>query len=356
MISREAIQKAQSALKDCVVPHRILDEKVQEVFTKITMSPAGTVILLVGVAGAGVTRVARAVRDQCRRESHPFNPFSILELTAVAPTKGLFNWSTFFSGGLAALDEPILGQRRRATESHQRVTEYFGSAVYRGESEHRTDFTEALQNRGCRTVSVLNAHFMLRRLWPDELHYPLQLFHQLTGGRGKLPANVLLAGNRDLLKMIRNDSGVDLCTQVVHVPTYSPTVPEDVIAFTQMLHRYQGVLGDSIESNLLVNNNESLATRTRGSAGWMKKVCIDALNTIPTDSPRPLQWSDIEKHLPPNRALRRIDAETEAILEWLADHPEALDTPATSSDKANPQRRRRRVGERNPARDLVGGS
>lgn len=356
MITEQDLQAAQRRLRDSVVSHRILDEKIQEVFTKVTLSPAGTVIVLVGVSGSGVTRVARAVRELCRKGSNPFNPFCAIELTAIAPTKGGFNWSTLFSNGLATLEEPILGQRRRATESPRGITEYFGSAVYRGESEYRTDFTEALQKRGCRLVSVLNAQFMLRRLWPEEFHHPLQLFHQLAGSRGKLPAVVLLSGTKDLLKMVRNDSGVHLCSQVVYVPNYLSTVPEDVLDFTQLLFRFQEMMGDCIEQNILVDNNEVLAKRTRGSSGWVKKSCVDALMSIPISDPRPLSWGDIEKHLPPIRALRRLDTETDAIREWLADHPDSHDAPTADLEHQRPKRRGRRVGERNPARDPVGGS
>ena len=353
----EKLKDAADLLDRRPIAHPILEEIIQEVQTRITMAPRGTVILLIGVAGVGVTRVARAARDAYRRNSQPFNPYCAIEIVARAPISTKFGWKKFFASSLAALDEPVLGQRRRATESSLRVTTFTETAQFRGADDYRSDLENALLRRGCSVMSVLHADFFLRRMPIEEAPHVLQLFDQLVSVCSH-PRVALLSGRPSLLQIIRNDSRGDLCAEVIVVPPLDVRTESGRKAAIEMLAGFEQLLINIIVPNTLTANAEEIIHRIVGATGWVKRAISKAISDIlRLKHPRMIVWSDIRKHLPGRRVREQLEAEVREIAEWC----EYLDSGETGSPtialEGKPYAKRKRsgrVGERSPSRDSVG--
>lgn len=359
MTTKDGLIAAQQRLTKEVIDHHILREKISEVHSHLSLPIPGTVVLLVGLPGTGATRIARAVRERCRSDVRPFSPFTAIEIAARAPTSSRFRWKAFFETGLGVLEEPILGQRRRATEAPDRKTEFVGFATFRGEEEVRSDFENALRRRTTKVLSVTHAHNMLRRLPPEEMHHPLLVFQELAGTRWHLPSVVMLSGKYDLQKMIRNDSKADLSTVVIDVPPYPVASPSEADArnWLEAVGGFAALLKDVVPDGMLEERAKDLAQGTLGNVGWVKRALSDSLKDVQEGGkPRELRWKDIERRLPTERARKRMAEELLLGVEWFAGRPEedgqAPDENQGGSKGGRP--RRGRVGERNASRDRVG--
>lgn len=356
-VLRKKLNDAAELLDRRPIAHPILQETIKEVHTRIAMARHGTVFLLVGIAGVGVTRVARAVKDLYRRNSHPYNPHSLIEVVARAPINAKFGWKPFFASSLSALDEPVLGQRRRAIESNLRLTAFTTTAQFRGAEDYRTDLQNALLRRNCNVISVIHADFFIRNMRIEETSHVLQLFDQLVSV-GQNPRVALLSGRPALLKIIRDDSRVDLCVEVVVVPPFDTTSDKGKKAAIEMLAGFEALISPVIVPNTLIENAQEIVERTVGTTGWVKRAISTAISDVLLlDRVRMIEWSDIRKRLPSKLARERLRSELDEISRW-CEHlmTDEHQSPGVTSESGVTAKGRPsgRVGERKSSRDPVG--
>lgn len=341
------------------VSHQIFNDVKKEVLTRISLAPRGTVFILVGIAGVGTTRIAKAVREDYRRNSNPFNPYSAIEVAARAPISSKFGWKKFFAGALTALDEPVLGQKRRASESIKRFTTFTETAQFRGPEDYRNDLENALMRRGCEVISVLYADFFLRRMPPDEFPHVLQFFDQLVSVC-RTPRVALLSGRAALLQMIAGDSRGDLCVEVIEVPPLEDQSETGVKVIVEMLAGFEALIPQILPPETLVKNAQEISTRTVGATGWVKRALTQAISDVLLlERPRKLTWSDIKRRLPSTRVTEQLKAELKEIADWLdylKSGDRRVESKATETDASEKKKHKRRPGERGPSRDPVGGN
>jgi len=239
-------------------------------------------------------------------------------------------------------------------DSPSRLTEFIGCAEFRSGERYRKDFQNVLAQRGTRLCVVTKAHYILRRLHEDDYDIPLAAFHDLADNRLQLPQSVILAGNAPILRMRNRQAELDLHTTAVFV---WPLEAADRREFLALLKTYERMLEGLIEEGALVRNAEAIFAAIKGCDGWLRRALIRALALLAESSI--LSWTAIQRQLP-TPAEQSVLHDEIALLRSAASG-EALGTSATgpaSASGTTSKRRmaRRRVGERNPARDRVGSS
>jgi hypothetical protein len=366
MSTPDAIDHALRLLEARNVDHPEFLDKAAELRARCEIAPSGTVILLTGISGLGTNRIARYVRAEIYKQTSPYNPYLICEVDAKPPTEGRFNYRRFYIDGLKALNEPVLGQRKRAKETDSGRTEYKEQANFRGPEEYRADFEDALGKRGTRILILTDAHFLLRTLKPNEYHYAFSVFRKLVNGRAGGPQVAILSGTpviRDLLGSEDNpeltNSGIDQAAVLIDVKVPDPSTKSGKENAVAMLKGFEEILGAAAEKMLLTSEValKKLEARTLFVPGVIKQALVGALQAAKKKASATISWNDVYVHLPLKRQLQRLRADIEAArIRCLDGVPEPAPQEKAADDerKESKEKTSRRVGERNAASDPVG--
>lgn len=346
----ERILAASNKLRRDLVMHEQREESLGQIHALVHHAIRGHVYLLVGPAGAGVTAIARKLRTLEAEGSRPHNPFQAIEFPALAPTEGRFRYKAFWQLGLEALSAPILGQGRRATESPSRLTEFVGLAEFRAAERYRADFQNVLAQRGTRLCIVTKAHNLLARLREEDYVVPLAAFHDIADSALQLPQAVVISGNPSLLRVLHREAELDINSSVVYVPP----MREDIKAFKGLLKSYEQMLEDIIETGALVRNAQDVFSAILGCDGWLRRALVRALALLKEG--KTLDWDQIRCQLP-SVGEHALLAKEIALTQYASENGNQIRPAPQASGPLRPTkprpRQRRRVGERNPARDTV---
>lgn len=292
------IQSARKSLRINFIEHPRQTETIKLLETETTFSLNGRVFLLIGLPGFGVTTIAKALKSNINRETHPFNPFQALEIKAKAPPSGSFNWKTFFEEGLTLLNEPVVGQRLRAIDAPNGITKFAGNAMFRGVDKYLNDFSSALSRRMTRTIIVHNAHNMLLGVDEKLKGRAFAVMHQLADGPAQNPLNVVLCGTPALLKVLTDDPSQYLHLRKVVVPPYAQD-EKDLSQYMTLLSGYEDLLKNVMEPRCLKDHAKDIYDRTLGGVGWIEAMLSDSLVQLELRPDAPLSWDDVKKHMPP---------------------------------------------------------
>lgn len=351
-MTQDQIDAALRRLQRESVAHDLFVTTLEQAVINASFSLSGMVHIVTGPPGCVMT-LGRAVGNRLRAQSHPFNPHSAIVITARPPLRKDFQWNAFFKEGLEALDQPILGQTRRATESSRGVTDFQGSATFRSAEDCRKDFRLALQGRMTRTLVVLNAHHMLVGLDEEdeeEMRRPLSVFSDLAGEVNGCPTSVILSGEPGLLKMRHRSAETDLVSKRLTMRGYDDIQGEkEAKNFLGLLMAYEKMLENVMEPRALTSNAKAIRDRTHGTDTWIRRALWCAVVLLRPGN-KQLKWTDIKEHLP-------TDAEAIVIgrhLEPNSSKPAAAKELKSMSNEGSGRRGTRRPGTRGPASDPVG--
>jgi hypothetical protein len=351
-MSPDTLREIHRKLESTIIEHSTYRHVLGELESIVTYALPGSIVLLVGAPGTGVTAIARACHRRLQIACRPENPFCAVELVARVPTRGRFHWKDFWESGLEVLEEPILGQRRRATESAKLYTEFLGSAAFRAEDNLRRDFEHILHRRGCRTLFISGADAMLRRAPDDDLTLPLEIFQQMAARKFERPKVVVMGGGIPLLRTMHRKASLDLHTTVLHVPPLSAHNEAAAADFISAVKSFEEILIPLVESGTLVGNASTLHAASAGCIGWLKQAISDALARMEERKKERLNWKDIQRELPRAKKREVLQHEISTIAGYFEES--AASSPSPDTPDRGRSRNGRRVGERNPSRDRVG--
>ncbi|TDU26522.1 hypothetical protein DFR24_3549 [Panacagrimonas perspica] len=365
MSSTENIDLALRRLEERTVDYPDFIETAAQLRARCELAISGTVILLTGVGGLGVNRIARFAKSELQKGAERYNPYMVCEVDAKPPTEGRFGWRTFFVEGLKSLGEPALGQRKRATESASGRTEFNGNANFRSLDDYRDDFSSALRKRETRVLIVTDAHFMLRTLRPKEYHHAFALLNKIVNARNGGPQVVVLSGSpviRDMLGSNENpevtNSSIDQAAVLIDVKAIDSSTSQGKASAVAMLKGFQELLGDAAEEKFLADKKvlQQIEMRTLFVPGYIKKALVAALQDVRKMGKDKIAWSDVKKHLPSQQQLKRLREDLEAA--ELRTNDEARQDDQEKKEESKPdgggKPNGRRPGERGPASDPVG--
>lgn len=339
------------------------------------------VVVVTGPTGVGKSTLARKLyrelRDACGAEtSAKRGIIPVLGLSAVPATGRTFSWKDFYIRLLFQARDPVTNTSLLASSS----PDLLGDVIVDSPADRmladklRRCVENALKRRECRWLIVDEGHHIL--LHKDDFVNQVQ-FETLKSLAIETDTTIILIGTYKLLD-IRDQSGQLMRrSDMIHLPRYDLRVREDQQNFVQVLKSFQGYF-DLERPPALLKDADRYFIKTIGCVGILKEWLTRAYaEYLRLECTKPF---DIDFALPyalPNKALITIAKEATAGEEKLRDVDEQAlldvlrprlvvplpESPAASgAQDAKPQAPspsmqsgRRRVGERNPRRDPVGG-
>lgn len=354
--------------KKFLANHHHLATAYGEAMSAINRSTGPRVVIVAGPTGVGKSTMARQIYKQLRQiyadeiaKDKGFVP--VMGISAVPPNGSNFNWKDFYirmltSHGDVMIDRKLLIPRQGEIFTDTSAPSHLERSVTEA---LRRSLENSLRQRRTRVLIIDEAHHMLMVKDPSRLEYQFEALKSLTI---ETDVTIVLVGTYRLLD-IRDQSGqLVRRSEIINLPRYDIRNKKDAEAFASLVrtltqHLPFGQVPD-FKPNL-----DYIYAKSAGCTGILKDWFSKGAEQAIAAGKKTITLADLEKLALPNKSLRTIIEEALYGERKLEDEDIGgisdllrKGIPAIAEDAANRPRRRspRRIGERNPVRDPVGGA
>ena len=344
-----------------IVAHPYLKEAHQKIWQALQNPSKAHLIFVIGPTGVGKTTLRSRLEQQLwgagisAIEKNPGH-IPVIGLEVVVADADNFRWRDYYTRALHALDEPAMEEKELPLRIERERPDLKSSGRYKITSELRWALEQALHHR-CPAAFIV-----------DEAQH----FRRISGGRRLLDqmdtikslANLtgiphVLIGTYELLSFSHLSAQLDRRSCEIHFPRYHLDIPEELQAFKRVLLTFQRGLPLMGEPDLL-SQVEYFYENSVGCVGVLKDWLTRALAASLENGQETLTRKVLEEHALPTRSLLRMAREMREGEESLA--PNAREQTelrsllglSTEMTKEQPANSSRKVGKRNPMRDVVG--
>jgi GH24 family phage-related lysozyme (muramidase) len=347
---------------------------------QLLREPAGASLVFVfGPTGVGKTTLRRRIEQRLCAEALPEldreqGRLPVVGMEAVAPDSGTFRWRDYYVRALVALEAPLLGSALvLSPEGADRAIDRSAALLHRiATTEVRRALEQALRQRRPTAFLIDEAQHLTKmasgRRLQDQVDC-LKSLASLTETVHVLIGTYDLLAFRDLNAQLRRRS-VD-----IHLPRYQAESAADRRAFQSVLWAFQRHLPLAAEPDLL-RDWEFCYERSVGCVGILKEWLTRCLVAVLEAGEASLTSTQLHRWAPAPVQCLKLLAEARDGEAQLAEPPESSarlrlglglaslpEGPGAGPDDATGAqppvgtRRKsdRRVGERQPTRDPVGG-
>jgi len=347
--------------RDKVVAHPHLKEIHQQLWQAIQQPAGASLIFVFGPTGVGKTTLRCRLEQQLWEAGRPaieHDPghIPVVGLEVAVADADSFRWRDYYKRALAALDEPMIDHKILPDHLLYKGAELRNDGRYKVTSELRWALEQALRHRRPTAFIVDEAQHFKRiasgRRLLDQMD-TLKSLANLTG------ITHVLIGTYELLGFAQLSAQLDRRSCEIHFPRYHIDVPEEMLAFKRILLTFQRHLPLTGKPDL-VAQAEYFYERSVGCVGVLKDWLTRALAAALEDGQETLTQTVLERQALPTRKLLRMAREIREGEETLTANSRAqtelrslLGMSIESAEQHNPPSRRK-VGKRNPVRDVVG--
>jgi hypothetical protein len=340
-----------------VVAHPHLKETHQQLWQTIQQPTGTSLIFVFGPTGVGKTTLRCRLEQQLWEagqaaiEQNPGH-IPVVGLEVAVADADSFRWRDYYKRALMALDEPMIDHKRIP----EQIAEPKVSKRYRVTSELRWALEQTLRYRQPTAFIVDEAQHFKRIASGRRLLDQMDTLKSLANLSG---TTHVLIGTYELLSFAHLSAQLDRRSYEIHFPRYHVDIPEEMLAFKRVLLTFQRHLPLMGEPDL-VAQAEYFYERSVGCVGVLKDWLTRALAATLEDGLETLTQAILEKQALPTRKLLRMAREIREGEETMTADSRAqtelrsvLGMPIESAERQAPSSSRK-VGKRNPVRDLVG--
>ncbi len=361
--------------KSFTIAHPLLKE-ADAALKQAIQEPAGwSLIFVYGPTGVGKTTLRRRVEKHLKEsmmEALRQNPglVPVVSMEAAAPDSSQFSWKDYYRRALLALDEPLIDQKLTCNvrSSFHNVRDTFGRALTDPRAaglELRLALESALIHRRPAAFFVDEAQHLAKMKSGRKLQDQLDSIKSLASLTNTVH---ILVGTYELLPFRNLSAQLSRRSIDIHFPRYRAERSEDYTAFRNVLFTLQRHLPLPGESDLLPHL-EYCYERSIGCVGLVKDWLTRGLSLAMNQGANAVSRKILEKtawSLDQSERMARetVDGESDVSekeekrdrLRHLLRLGATSSATAPAAARVNPPVRqvRRRVGQRKPARDLVG--
>lgn len=355
-----------SYFRALTIGHPFLSEAYDELRSAIRDAAPGSLILVQGPAGVGKTtllqRVERGITEELLPElARDPERLAVVRLDAVAPEAGSFNWKDYFRRLLLALEEPMVDRKTvtAPAASAERGHLALLASPYSVSAKLRYAAEQALHHRRPLAVMIDDAQHLATVSSGRKL---LDQLNTIKSVANLTRTTHVLAGTYELLAL-RNLSGQLSRRSVdVQLGRYRAEDETERRAFVNALWTFQQHLPLASTPDL-VKDWDYFYERSIGCVGVLKDWLTRSLAVALHDGGNTLTRRDLQRRALTIAQCAKMLAEAVEGERRLMETEEEkaqlrrnlgleVETPHARSQV--PAQQRRRVGQRNPARDPVG--
>lgn len=350
--------------KNFVFGHPIASSTFKELVGALTASVSPRVLIFTGPTGVGKSTLTRAA---CNRILEYYKKQMIAEpdfvplatISAVPPNSNGFSWKDFYIRLLSGQHEPLvdrkllLPRQPSLLPGHGLGEKYLENSVA---DSLRRAVEEYCRHRRTRFLVIDEAHHMLLVNNQQRLECQFECLKSLTIQTG---VTILLTGTYRLLDILEQSGQLTRRSQVIHFPRYDVRHKEDRTDYQKVLGFFETELSKYIPASLIAES-EYFYSKSAGCVGILKDWLCSVLEYALTEKAQKIDRGFCERFALKNRGLQTIIEEAcigEAKLADVSDdYLNDLLVNGVLLPHADSQFpiQKRRPGQRNPKRDLVG--
>lgn len=277
------------ALLSLRIKHTRIKQVVDELNTLIYPGSQDSILLVIGPTGVGKSTLARYMVEHAMEGAAPEMNSDAGLIPAVyveAPSSGEddFSWRLFYTQALAELGEDLSAPKVAygIDPSTGRMVRPMGLSQ-NGLAGLRTAVERSLKERGTRFLVIDEAAHIIRQTRRSRLEIQLDTLKSLANKGG---SQMVMVGSYDLYQLVSLSGQLARRIHVVHCERYRQDRPEDVLAFTSCLQKFQSVLPHLWDGGLL-QYAQALHENTLGCIGTLSSVLTRAAKLAEADG----RWS-----------------------------------------------------------------
>jgi len=224
---------------DCVIEHEFLEVAINKTIRLISNAVPERIVFTCGPSGVGKSQLIKIIKSklvQAGTVKLSDNPgcIPVVDVQAIAPLKGGFDFPGLWRDALEKMDEPMLN--RKISYHDVIVKNSFGKDVILSQTK-KADYMKVLQNtlryRDVTAFIIDEAHHMLRVVSGKESNWSVDLIKSLTN-LSQTP--IILVGTYDLTSLlvdlnIKSTDQINQRTRIVDFPRYRSDVTSEVNIF-----------------------------------------------------------------------------------------------------------------------------
>lgn len=274
--------KKKEYFRDYKVHHKYLDDAIKETMLYIRSLVDERIILICGPSGVGKQELINAVKQKIietegSNSSEMTGYIPVIEVEAIAPVEGSFNFPSLWISALEEMDEAMLRQKL----SYEEVEGYDrkGNKIFMSKVK-KADYEQILINtlkyRHTKALIINEAHHMLMVATAKKANWSVNVLKSLASC--KIP--IVLVGTYELLKYLELESEyIDQSirrTKTINFPRYYQdkegfrcfgSAAKDLILHMPF---------EKINPNIISNNLAYLYKYSLGRVGALKIWLMDA--------------------------------------------------------------------------------
>jgi hypothetical protein len=359
---QEPISAKLQYFRDVIVPHRNIRQILEELLKNAKEPDDALVYLVFGVTGAGKTRLKEEFEKQLFRhfmDELVENPGSLIVggIEVDSAEGGKFNYSDYYIQVLESLKEVLINYKEDygISETEEKDSDaLLGTFEVKNSKALRRSMQKVFINRQLKAFTLDEAQHLFDVAGGRQL---LTQMNWIKSIANKTSTVHVLFGTYELLNCQKVNGQVGRRSEDYHLARYHIDNKADFEEFQKVVLTLQKHLPVSTEPQL-EKHCEYFMKYSLGCVGLLKSWWYRSLKNALEENAKNVRLKDFQaKELSPGRR-KKIKEEAEKGEKDLADlYREDKDFLISKQEEELPSQSRsssRKVGERNPTRDLVG--